>query len=392
MGEMSARERIDAVWHRRKPDRVPWSPMLGDSLLRSTPSYWNRLTPEQKFAIQHDYKYPSLVSLPNALGFQEAFLWEMTQDVGGAIIAGVSTVDAIDEQIETGVDRVSNTETNFRVHTPWGDLQETVSGDCSAETVYRTRFLISERHAYSTVARLIEQRQYHARYDRFVQKQAMLGERGACMVTAPDQPLISLFRVRNPVDLLFDLADEPDRMGELLDLLHIRAREAYRLIAQGPGHAVMTGAAFMTTRLISPRLFERYVLPYLAEYADIIHSASKILLCHMCGHIRALLPMLQEARIDGIESLTNPPIGDTTFEEFFQVLGAQAVLCSGIDVTRLLSCTPEQLQDHTRDILRRTHGHHMILATADEVPYGTSLENLRVVAQTIEQGETEWSD
>ncbi|MBI5305765.1 MAG: hypothetical protein HY868_26795 [Chloroflexi bacterium] len=383
MGQMSARERIDAVWRRLEPDQVPWSPMLGDSVLHSLPYYWNRLTAEQQFAIQHDYRYPSLVSLPNALDFQEAVIWEIVQDVGGAIITGVATVDAIDDQVETEAHRVSNTETRFRIRTPWGNLQETVAGDGSAETVYRTRFLISERHAYDIIARVIEERHYQARYNRFTQKQTRLGERGACMVAAPDQPLVTLFRVRDPAELIFDLVDEPDRMRSLLDLVHTRVCEAYHLIAQGPGYAVMTGAAFMTTRLISPRLFEKYVLPYLVEYADIVHRAGKILLCHMCGHIRALLPMLRDAHIDGIESLTNPPIGDTTLEEFFHVLGRRVILCGGIDATLLLNGTPDQLQSHTRDVLRRTHNRHVILATADEVPYGTRLENLRVIAQTI---------
>ena len=385
---MNWHDRINAVWHRTKPDQVPWSPMLGDSLLRSTPPYWNRLTTEQQFALCHDYQYPSLISLPQTLGFLEAILWEMTQDVGGAIIAGVPTIETIDKQIEIQVARPNDTETNFRIHTPWGDLQETVSGGYSAETVYRSRFLISERSEYATMASVIEHRRYQPHYEQFVRKQTQLGERGACMVTAPDQPLVSLFRVREPADVIFDLADEPDRMRDLLDLLHRRTGEAYRLLAQGPGYAVWTGAAFMTTRLISPRIFEQYGLPYLAEYAEIVHRAGKILICHMCGHIRALLPMLREAGIDGIESLTTPPIGDTTLEEFFQVLGAHSILCSGIDATQLSNLAPQDLQAHTRDVLRRTRDFNVILSTADDVPYGTPLEHLAIIARTVEQGVT----
>lgn len=387
MEQMSARERIETVWHRQTPDQVPWSPMLGDSVLRSLPDYWNRLSTEQQFAIQHDYRYPSLVSLPNALDFQEALIWEIIQNIGGAIITSASTVDVVDEHIEIEAHRIGDTETRFHIRTPWGNLQETVAGDSSAETVYRTQFLISDRNAYDLIAKVIQERHYQAHYTRFTQKQALLGERGACMVAAPDQPLVTLFRVRDPAELILDLIDEPDRMQTILDLVHARVREAYHLIAQGPGFAVMTGAAFMTTRLISPRLYEKFVLPYLAEYADIVHRAGKILLCHMCGHIRALLPMLREARIDGIESLTNPPLGDTTLEEFFQGLGERAILCGGIDPTLLMNGTPDQIQIHARDILKRTQNRPVILATADEVPHGTRLENLRVIAQTIEQGE-----
>ncbi|MBI4671985.1 MAG: hypothetical protein HY741_10015 [Chloroflexi bacterium] len=382
---MNSRERIEAIWKRTKPDRVPWTPMLGDSYLRSMPRYYDRLTPEQQQALRTSYKYPSLAPLPSTLGFQEIIIWEMIRDVRGDVLASVATVEVVDEQVQIRAQVGRDKETAFVFQTPWGELREVVAGSGSAETVYRVRFAIAERREYEIMTRVLQHRRYRPRYERYAEKQMALGDKGACVVAGPDQPLVSLFRVRDPAELIFDLADEPDRMKALLDLLHARASEAYRLIAKGPGRAVLTGMAFMTTQLISPRIFEKYVMPYLAEYVQTLHAEDKILICHMCGHIRRLLPMLREAGIDGIESLTSPPIGDTALETFWRELGARAILIGGVDVNLLLRGTPDQLRAHVHDVLKRTVGYPHILSSADEVPFGTPTENLLAVAEAARE-------
>ncbi|MCK4899864.1 MAG: hypothetical protein KAS38_13850 [Anaerolineales bacterium] len=384
MSEIYPGERITAVWNRQQPDRTPWSPMLGDSYLRTQPRYWDRLEQEQRSTLQSKYKYPSIVSLPAELDFLDQMVEEMTEDVGGDYLARVQTVEALDRQVEIKTLPGEGAETTYVFHTPWGDLDEIVSGSDSAETVYRVKFAISDRDKYEVMRRIVEQRGYQASYERFRKAQDKLLGKGAVSVAGPDQPLVSLFRVREPQDLIFDLTDEPERMTDLLDLLHQRALEGYGLIAAGPGLAVETGMAFMTTQLISPRWFEHFVLPYLAEYVQVLHQAGKILICHMCGHIRHLLPMMREAGVDGVDSLSNPPIGDTELEAYWQILGDQAILQAGLDVNVLQQGSVEQVRLHVRDVLNRCQGRHLILRSADEVPHGTPAENLMAVAEEVQ--------
>ncbi|MGD9092237.1 MAG: uroporphyrinogen decarboxylase family protein [Anaerolineales bacterium] len=383
MSNMDSGERITAVWNRQQPDRTPWSPMLGDSYLRSQPNYWDRLDQEQRRAFQSMYRYPSIVALPADLDFLDPLVEEMTEEVGGDYLSRIQTVEAVDDKVEIEMlpDESGATKTIFR--TPWGDLNETVSGGDSSETVYRVKFAISDRDQYEVMRKIVGERRYQSNYECYREAQDKLRGKGAVSIAGPDQPLVALFRVREPQDLIFDLTDEPERMTDLLELLHQRAMEGYRLIASGPGLAVETGMAFMTTRLISPRLFEHFVLPYLADYAQVLHRAGKILICHMCGHILHLLPMLREAEIDGIDSLSTPPIGDTELETYWQILGDQAILQAGLDVAILQEGTIHQVRMHVRDVLRRSQGRSLILRSADEVPHGTPTENLMAVAEEV---------
>ena len=132
-------------------------------------------------------------------------------------------------------------------------------------------------------------------------------------------------------------------------------------------------------------MFEKYVLPYLSEYVDLLHDSGKMVICHMCGHIKKLLPMLREAGIDGIDSLSNPPIGDTSLETYWDILGNTAILQAGLDVNILHKGSSNQVRDHVRDVLRRTEGRFLILRSADEVPFGTPVDNLLAVAQEIQK-------
>lgn len=384
MTEMGFGERITAVWNRHLPDRTPWSPMLGDGFLRSQPNYWNRLDPEQRRSLNSTYKYPSIVPLPTELSFLDQIVAEMTIDVGGDYIARAQTVEALDSQVEIETLPGDGGETTYKFHTPWGDLNEIVSGSDSAETVYRVKFTISDRDKYAVMRKIIEHRHYKANYGSFRIAQDKLFGRGAVSVAGPDQPLVSLFRVREPQELIFDLVDQPEFMTDLLDLNHQSALDGYKLIAAGPGLMVEAGMAFMTTQLISPRLFEKFVLPYLAEYVQILHRAGKILICHMCGHIRHILPMLREAGVDGVDSLSNPPIGDTELETYWQILGDQAILQAGLDVTILQQGSIDQVRLHVQDVLNRCQGRHLILRSADEVPLGTPAENLMAVAEEVQ--------
>lgn len=380
---MTPRARLQAVLKRQTPDRIPWAPLMEDSYIQGEPHYWEMLTAEEKNLLQRTYRYPSVIPLPTDLGFADPVIWRMTSDLGADVIGFAPTVQQANMQVEM-LARQEDDQTILDFHTPWGNLQEIVVSAGTAETVYKSRFAIAERDDYKIVSKIIEHRQHIACPEKFAKQEERVGDRGLCFVRGADQPLVSLFRLRDPAQLVFDLVDEPDRMQALLDLIHLRNLEWYSQIAEQPGQAVWTGMAFFTTQIISPALFRKFALPYLAEYTRILHNAGKVLLCHMCGHIRRLLPLLQEAGIDGIECMAIPPIGDTTLDEYWKVMGPQAILMAGINAVYIRQASQTEVQIYTRDVLARNKNHHFVLRTADEIPFGTPWENLLAVSQVVQ--------
>lgn len=383
---MTSRARLEAVLDRQPPDRVPWAPSLEDSFIRGEPRYWDMLSTEEKERLQQSYRFPSVVPLPADLSCADPIIWQMLRDLHADAIAFTSTVQQVNENVQLETRREGD-QTILVFNTPWGTLQEVVVAVGSAETVYKSRFAITERDDYAVLCRIVEHRKHLPCPEAFEQQQAALGDRGVSFVRGADQPLVALFRVRDPAELVLDLTDEPERMRDVLDLVHARNLECYRQIARGPGKAVWAGMAFITTQILSPKLFGKFVLPYLAEYAQILHAAGKVLIGHMCGHIRHLLPLLRDSGIDGLECVAVPPLGDTTLEDFWQAMGPQAILMAGINAVYLRQASPGELGPNVRDILARNAHRHFVLRTADELPVGTPWENLETVSQLVQQWE-----
>ena len=194
--------------------------MLGDSNLRSIPKYWNQFTADQKEILKTSYRYLSLTSIPQKVGFVEGIIKKMTLEVGGDFLTSVSTVNIIDSEVDVEVIAGEEDQSEYKFQTPWGNLSEIVAGSGSAETVYRLQFAIKDRIDYKIMVRILEERNFHPDYGQFEKKLFELDRQGACTITGLDQPLVALFRVRDPQELIFDLVDEPDRMKDYMDLIH----------------------------------------------------------------------------------------------------------------------------------------------------------------------------
>lgn len=67
-----------------------------------------------------------------------------------------------------------------------------------------------------------------------------------------------------------------------------------------------------STTLISPDQYRTYCLPQVGEHARLIQAAGRILILHMCGHLKALLPDLARIPARAFEAFTSPTLGNTT--------------------------------------------------------------------------------
>ena len=81
---------------------------------------------------------------------------------------------------------------------------------------------------------------------------------------------------------------------------------------------------------LSPRFFEKYVLPAYQERCDRLHQAGKFVFSHWDGDVKPLLPYAKHCGLDGIEAITPLPQGDVTLEEMKEALGDEIFLVDGI--------------------------------------------------------------
>jgi hypothetical protein len=67
-----------------------------------------------------------------------------------------------------------------------------------------------------------------------------------------------------------------------------------------------------STTLISPRQYRAFSTLHLQAYGAITRQAGRILILHMCGHLKQLLPDLSTLPVEGFEAFTSPTVGNTT--------------------------------------------------------------------------------
>ncbi len=126
------------------------------------------------------------------------------------------------------------------------------------------------------------------------------------------------------------MADHPDELAGLIQTIHDRERDAFRILAEGPWDSV-TLVENTSTYYISPELYKRFNMPHQREFVETVKAAGKVAILHMCGHVHALLDLIRETGCDGIHTLTPPPTGDTPWEDALDVLGVDLIILGCLD-------------------------------------------------------------
>jgi len=200
-------------------------------------------------------------------------------------------------------------------------------------------------------------------------------------------PFTQLMELFGYEQALMYLIDEPERCRAILAAY---AQGAAGLGAEQARHgvdAVLISSAFAGGGFISPRQYERFVLPYEAEVVRRIREEGAPVYTHTCGDIGDRLELMVQTGIDGIDTLDPPPLGSVDLEDAKRRVGDRIFFKGNIDpVGTLLSKTRQEVRE---DALRRlkvgSPGGGYILSSACSVSPRVPPENLTVLAEASEE-------
>lgn len=142
-----------------------------------------------------------------------------------------------------------------------------------------------------------------------------------------------------------------------------------------------------TGPLLSPTLFDRFILPHLKRLIDLGHTYDLKVQLHCCGGIAPLIPRLIEAGLDSLHAL-QPDCYGMDLENIKKDFGEKIVLNGGIDSHHILiDGAPELVGEKTREILQvmMPGGGYIGGASHDTILEETPLENALVMFDTIRQ-------
>ena len=131
--------------------------------------------------------------------------------------------------------------------------------------------------------------------------------------------------------------------------------------------------------LISKRMFQEFVAPYIKEMCGLIHGLGAKALFHSCGNIRPFIPELIALGVDILDPIQ--PVGDMVPETLKSEFGDRLCFHGGIDMQKLLPLgTPEEVQIEVKryeEVLGKDGGY--ILAPAHLFQPDVPPENILAV-------------
>jgi len=183
-------------------------------------------------------------------------------------------------------------------------------------------------------------------------------------------PLALYADLRGVESMFMDLIDTPGMYVQAAEtIIDNQIRFA---LAQVKAGADMIGVGDAVASLVSPKMYEQYVLPFEKRLFDAIHKAGAAVKLHICGDVTNSVGLMAQTGCDIIDLDWMVPL-----KESRAVVGPNVTLCGNFDPTAvLLQGTPQDVADAAASCIREG-GQRFIVQPGCEVPPGTPEQNIR---------------
>lgn len=256
-------------------------------------------------------------------------------------------------------------------HTPAGDLHEVI-GICrdvtGAVSSNHTEHAVKGPEDLPALAAIFEDEILEPDPDALAATRAqreLIGDDGMLLGAMAGTPMGMMYRQYSGVATLSYLwADAPDALRDLFAVMEKNYLQCLAIGAQSDVDAVV-GIDDTSTTAISPEMFEAFNMDLTDARTDAAHAAGKLYFHHSCGHIRNLLGLYAQTRMDGVHAFCTPPVGDVTIAEGRQTLGDKVTIMTGVHQLSGPLDDRAAVRASIHEMIRQADpGDHFILLTA----------------------------
>jgi len=200
--------------------------------------------------------------------------------------------------------------------------------------------------------------------------------------------LIELFGMEN---MYMKMYDDPQLVVAVLDHLLDYYVEVNRCIFEAAGDLIdiffiCNDFGSQKGPLLSPEMFEHFLLPYLKKLIDLGHSYGVKVMLHCCGGFAPLIPMMIQAGLDGLHAVQPSCVG-MDLRELKAEFGDKLVFNGAIDSHHvLINGTPDYVRAQTRKVLEimMPGGGYVAGASHDCILEETPVENVLAMFDSVQ--------
>lgn len=358
MAEMTSKERLEAILEGREADRVGSTFLINPYFTNSLPGNLDPLT--------------APVELMKELG-SDIIDRDGPLPYKTILTGGVEYTDVFENGITT------RTYT-----TPVGTVSETFGGPMAWGSIsHRLTSFVKTMEDYKILQYVFEHMQFEPESSWYEERLKWIGDSGIiCPQATEFRSSLEYLLEDNLERTIMDMAEDEDTVDEFLHTLREANMRACRAAAECPTTYFQIWED-SSTSLLSPKLFERYVLPEFNEFCGILQGNGKKLIHHACGKIKHLLPYMNQEHVVAFESVTPLPVGDIEMKETFEAWGDKYAVIGGLAPTFLIYCTMEELEEECVRIIESLgeHKKRFVLGNGDSLPPRVDLDKLRKIVE-----------
>lgn len=376
---MTGKERLLAAFHGEQPDTVPFAPNI---------YYWfyNRVArgtlPEEIAEAQHPF------DALRTLGADILARWD-TQYATKEIYTAGEFSDEFSG--ESRFDQPMTTAFNIypphrsvrrrKFVSPHGTLTHAWRLTEESGADFEAEFWWKDWSQYPAIRYLLEAREYafdEAEFQGWVNR---VGDDGVVMASVTQSPLKTFHWLAGAENASLFIADYPKEMKALARMHENKALALIEKIVDLPSAQVFISLDNLDSAFYSPAFYRDFCDSFYSRAAEIIHSRGKIFVVHACGYNKALLPLVGRSRVDCLEGITPPPMGNVLLQEARRMAGYERFTVNGgMDASRLevTGDAETALHKYTRQLFESMGDkRHFIYASSCATSAMTPWENLR---------------
>jgi len=156
-------------------------------------------------------------------------------------------------------------------------------------------------------------------------------------------------------------------IDELIQVVFERIYQQLKyLLEQGVGPIFHFGGSEQATPpMMSPQLYDEFVVKYDGQLFDLVHRYKKYVAVHCHGRIKNVLGKMVDMGVDLLDPVEAPPSGDIEIGEAKRKVKGKITLVGNIQFSDLEFSTPETIDKKVRAAIHSGGEKYFILGTTD---------------------------
>ena len=197
-------------------------------------------------------------------------------------------------------------------------------------TIVQKKFLITDyKEQCGLLEQFVSSRKWKFNKMKFIQAEQDVGEKGLVIVGDFFSPLKLLHLVMGPVNAVYFLMEQPE-FARIIMEIHEKTQLDLVKQAVSDGVRVIMSMDNLDSMFHPPEYVEAYSASFYEKAAAICHEYGALFFIHACGNQKDNLKLISSLKVDGLEGVAFPPLGDVGLDEAMKMTSENFIITGGI--------------------------------------------------------------